>query len=158
MHPAKPTGTLRRLFSRRGFLWVGCLGIGANVAALLLPAPRVRQRRILEATLRKYLDGVGFDDHDFERFAREYARANPVDWLEEKLAPAWPVYRHTRMLERTYLAPNLERYAERIVTRFLLATDIFEPAREGAPRYLGLSTPLKNGCLNPLAKLRPVDE
>jgi hypothetical protein len=134
-------------------------GAAVNLSAVVLLSPTLRYQRVIVATLRKHLVGLGFREQEYERFAREFCGERPMNSKEKRLSLVWPVYFHTNLLEHSPVASQLESYAEKVVTSFLLATDWFDDTRNGPPRYLGLYTSDGTPVLhNPLAKLRVSNE
>lgn len=148
--------------TRRRFTLLLLAGTGLNLTAAatmeVYCVPEGRYRRLLESAILKHTEALGFSAEDYDGFIREFQAVHHVDRAEYLLGFGWPIYRWSRIFERSAdLRSKLENWEERVTTTFLLSTNYFDPARDGAPSYIGLYIPGLRPCQNPFARRRAVD-
>ena len=145
------SGTTRRA------LLGGALFAGGG---LLLAASLVKQRPdrwasiFVTRTVRRGLGDLAVDPQDVDRFATEFLASRPASdrfllGFVGIATPLLPVIVWLPAARR-----QLRRAEDRIVSRFLLGSDIFREAadRPRRVRYLGLWDPYQAPCANPFAR------
>ena len=147
---------MMRLNRRR--LLLGTLGLTATIAvggSLAVAASGFEP--LIVRIVRRRLPDLAIDPRALDQFADDY-----LSW--DRTTPAYLV-RALELVAPVALSDGLafaipgparraiEQYERKVLTRFFLSTDFFEPGRAqgSAVTYLAFADPYAIGCANPLA-------